>query len=67
MVLLALITPLLSMIFIMQGSTPDAKEIMARAERKMQGESNRSEMIMTIERPDWSREIGITTWSKELN
>jgi len=66
MVLLALIKPLLSMIFIMQGSTPDAKEIMVKAENKMQGESNRSEMTMTIERPDWSREIGITTWSKGI-
>jgi len=64
MVLLALIKHMLSVISILQGSTPDAKEIMAKAEKKMQGESNRSEMTMTIERPDWSRKIGITTWSK---
>jgi len=66
MVLLAFIKHMLSVIFILQGSAPDAKEIMVKAEKKMQGESNRSEMTMTIERPDWSREIGITTWSKGI-
>ncbi len=64
MILIAFIRHLMPIIFVLQGPTPDAKEIMAKAEKKMQGESNKSEMVMTIERPDWSREIRITAWSK---
>ena len=67
MILLAFIKYLIPIIFILQDTTPNAKEIMARAEKKMQGESNKSEMVMTIQRPDWSREIRITAWSKGSN
>lgn len=35
----------------------DAKEIVKRADDKMQGESNYSEMTMKIVRPSWSRSI----------
>lgn len=40
-----------------------AKEIVKKADDKMQGESNRSEMKMTIVRPSWKREITMKGWS----
>ena len=48
--------------FIGQGQT--AKEIMQMADDKMQGESNKAEMRMTIVRPDWKREITMKSWAK---
>ena len=51
-----LLTTLLVLVaFVGQGQT--AKEIMQMADDKMQGESNKAEMRMTIVRPDWKREI----------
>tara|TARA_Y100001972_G_C7658701_1_gene331968 strand:+ start:1256 stop:2014 length:759 start_codon:yes stop_codon:yes gene_type:complete len=41
-----------------------AEEIIRKANDKMTGESNSSEMIMKIIRPDWTREIGIKSWAK---
>lgn len=41
-----------------------AEEIIRRANDKMTGESNSSEMVMKIIRPDWTREIGIKSWAK---
>ena len=46
------------------GLAQDAKEIIRRADQKMQGNSNKSEMRMTIVRPDWKREITMKSWSK---
>lgn len=43
--------------------TPDATEIIRQADLKMQGESNRAVMTMVIQRPDWSREIQLKSWS----
>jgi outer membrane lipoprotein-sorting protein len=40
-----------------------AKEIVKMADDKMQGESNRSEMKMTIVRPTWKREITMKGWA----
>lgn len=40
------------------------EEIIRRANDKMTGESNSSEMVMKIIRPDWTREIGIKSWAK---
>lgn len=40
-----------------------AKEIIDKADKKMQGNSSKSEMIMRIVRPDWTREIGIKGWA----
>jgi len=40
-----------------------AKEIVKKADDKMQGESNKSEMKMTIVRPSWKREITMKGWS----
>ncbi|MEO1051973.1 MAG: outer membrane lipoprotein-sorting protein [Bacteroidota bacterium] len=41
-----------------------AKDIIKKAQEKMDGNSSHSSMLMRIERPDWSREIGIKTWAK---
>lgn len=49
------------LIFLFQS--PDAKEIIQKADKKMQGESNQAIMTMTIQRPDWSREIKMKSWS----
>jgi len=41
----------------------NAKEIVARSDKQFRGKSNKSEMTMTIIRPDWSREISMRSWS----
>jgi outer membrane lipoprotein-sorting protein len=40
-----------------------AKEIIQKADDKMQGNSNKSEMRMTIIRPDWQREVTMKGWA----
>ena len=40
-----------------------ALEIIEKSDEKMRGTSNRSEMSMTIVRPEWSREIKMKGWS----
>lgn len=40
-----------------------AREIIKKADDKMQGNSNRSVMKMTIVRPDWKREITMKGWA----
>ncbi len=40
-----------------------ALEIIDTADKKMQGNSSKSEMVMQIVRPDWTREIGIKGWA----
>ena len=43
----------------------DAREIIRKAEQNRLGDAaTYSEMTMTIQRPDWSREMGIKAWSK---
>lgn len=42
-----------------------AKEIIDKADKKMQGNSSKSEMTMRIVRPDWTREVGIKGWALE--
>ena len=41
-----------------------AKEIVQRANDKVNGNSSQGVMKMTIVRPDWSREVTMKTWSK---
>ena len=40
-----------------------ALEIIEAADKKMQGNSSKMEMVMQIVRPDWMREIGIKGWA----
>lgn len=42
----------------------DATEIVRRADSKMRGQSSEAIMHMTIERPGWSRTVGMKSWSK---
>ncbi|MBK8491586.1 MAG: outer membrane lipoprotein-sorting protein [Saprospirales bacterium] len=46
------------------AQTPDAKEIVRKADEKLKGLSNKSEMKMTIIRPTWTREMVMKTWGK---
>jgi outer membrane lipoprotein-sorting protein len=48
----------------LSAQTPDAKEIVRKADEKMRGLSNRAEMKMTIIRPSWTREMTMKTWGK---
>ncbi len=45
------------------AAAQDAREIIKKADDKMQGNSNRSEMKMTIIRPTWKREVQMKAWS----
>ena len=47
------------------GQSQDAKDIIRKADEKMQGEqTSQSEMTMTIVRPTWQREISLKNWTK---
>ncbi|MBK5278198.1 MAG: outer membrane lipoprotein-sorting protein [Bacteroidia bacterium] len=56
-----LVTFFVSVSLLSQAQT--AKEIMKKMDDKMQGNSNRSVMKMTIERPDWKREVTMQAWA----
>jgi outer membrane lipoprotein-sorting protein len=55
----------LGIIFSLNMQSQDAREIIRRADAKMQGEtSSQSIMTMTIVRPTWQREISFKNWTK---
>lgn len=55
---------LIFFVFLWHNVRPQtAKEIVTRANEKMQGNSNRAEMKMTVVRPDWKREVTMKAWS----
>lgn len=41
----------------------DAKDIVKKATEKLNGKTSKGTMKMTVERPDWSREIEMKSWS----
>lgn len=41
-----------------------AKEVMDAADKRLRGESSMSVMTMRIVRPEWTREVSLTSWSK---
>jgi outer membrane lipoprotein-sorting protein len=43
---------------------PEATEIVRKADENRRGNSLYSEIVMTVVRPGWTREIGVKTWSK---
>jgi len=45
----------------------DAKTIIEKADQLVRGNTSYSEMTMKVVRPDWSREVGIKSWSKGRN
>ena len=47
----------------LNASGQTALEIIQKADDKMQGNSNKSEMRMTIVRPDWKREVTMKGWA----
>ncbi len=51
------------MLFALPAFSQTATEIIRDADKKMQGNSSKSEIVMQIIRPDWTREIGIKGWS----
>lgn len=55
-----------SSIFSISATAQDmsAIDIMKKVEQKMRGNSNFSEIKMTIVRPDWSREMTMKSWAK---
>ncbi len=64
-ILLGLVSLALLFIFSPSGKTQDAKEIVRRANDKVQGEkSSKSIMTMTIVRPKWEREVTFKSWTK---
>lgn len=49
----------------LNAQTPNAKEILAKADAKMRGiSSSQGTMKMTIYRPTWKREMTMKSWSK---
>ncbi|WP_242426171.1 outer membrane lipoprotein-sorting protein [Vibrio sp. qd031] len=42
----------------------DAKDIVERSDKQMRGDSSYSELTMNIVRPDWSRSMGMKSWTK---
>ena len=50
-------------VFLLFPQTLDATDIIRRADQKMQGSSNMAVMTMVIQRPEWSREIEMKSWS----
>lgn len=51
-------------VVIAASAQPDAKEIVRKADEHLRGQTNKAEMTMRLERPDWSREISMKSWSK---
>jgi len=54
---------LLVLSFVSTSWAQTAKEIIKKADDKMQGQSNKSVMKMTVIRPDWKREVTMKGWS----
>jgi len=42
----------------------DAKEIVRKSQDKMRGKTLQAEMLMTIKRPKWTREVSLKNWAK---
>ena len=59
----ALITSLLLGMTPFLSLAQTAREIIDKADKRMQGESNTAEMQMKIVRPTWTREISMKSWA----
>lgn len=59
-----LMLPLFCSLAAFTNNDPDPKEIIRKAEQRLNGNSNKGEMKMTIIRPTWKREMRMKTWSK---
>lgn len=47
-----------------KGQTPDASEIVTKANNKLRGQTSEAEVMMRIIRPGWQREIEMKTWTR---
>jgi outer membrane lipoprotein-sorting protein len=57
------IASLLFAIFTIGAFAQDAKEIIRKADEKNRGKSSKGEVTIIIQRPKWSREMKMKTWS----
>jgi outer membrane lipoprotein-sorting protein len=46
------------------AEAPDATELVRRADHHLRGDTSYAEYTMKVERPDWSREITMKSWTK---
>ena len=58
-----LLTLIAASLFSISSVAQDVSEIIRKADEKFRGESSRGQTTMIIERPNWSREISMKTWS----
>ncbi len=58
-----ILTFIAASLFSFSAATQDVAEIIRKADEKFRGESSRGQTTMIIERPNWSREISMKTWS----
>lgn len=56
---------IITLITIVTMQAQNAKEIVAKADELMRSNSSYSEMTMTIEKPNWSRTMGMKIWALE--
>ena len=54
----------LSMFLILSARAQDAKEIVKRADDRAKGKTSKANMTIQIVRPNWSREMMMTTWTQ---
>jgi outer membrane lipoprotein-sorting protein len=66
-IILIIIAFLLSLFTFQQSQAqgPDAGEIIKMAQDKINGLTSQGTMKMTVQRPSWTREVSMKTWSKE--
>jgi outer membrane lipoprotein-sorting protein len=58
-----ILTLIAASLFSFNTIAQDVTEIIRKADEKFRGESSRGQTTMIIERPNWSREISMKTWS----
>jgi outer membrane lipoprotein-sorting protein len=58
-----ILTLIAASLFSFNTIAQDVAEIIRKADEKFRGESSRGQTTMIIERPNWSREISMKTWS----
>lgn len=63
-VLASLITLTAFLVNTGSAKDPTATEIVEKADQHLRGKTSFAEMTMTVIRPDWSREVGIKSWTR---
>jgi outer membrane lipoprotein-sorting protein len=60
-----LISFLLTILFFGTSISQDATEIIRKSDNHVRGNTSIVEMSMTVQRPDWTREVKMKSWEKE--